>query len=138
MFDLLLRAQSMQTLREMGILVVGTLAVLFSRASRRTHIVLLMRRLSYRVEYAVIRFAIMWGVVASEDWPLELACVGMTLMIGAAVYTVYREREVRVVSGIPICGHVAAQSHVFGEGGGPEPDRKPRPRRQAAAGSGRR
>ena len=128
-FDFLLRAPEMLALREMGFLVICTLAVLFLSLVSANVYRNVEASIVAPIEYVAIPFSVLWGVIIWGDWPQASGWVGMTLIIGGGVYTVYRERErkVRLVSGIPIRGHAAVPGHVIGEGGGAESEMKPRP-----------
>ncbi|MGY8959740.1 MAG: DMT family transporter [Alphaproteobacteria bacterium] len=42
-------------------------------------------------EYIVLPMAIMWGVIVFDDWPDVTALIGITLIVGSALYAFWRE-----------------------------------------------
>lgn len=71
-------------------------------------------------EYVAIPSAALWGILIWNEWPDTLAWTGMALILGAGLYTVYRERtqQVDVMSASPMPGSASAAQVDDGEGRG--------------------
>ena len=61
-------------------------------------------------EYTAIPFAVIWGILIWNEWPDALSWAGMGLILAGGLYTVYRERqrEVEVMSGVPMPASASA------------------------------
>lgn len=71
-------------------------------------------------EYVAIPSAALWGILIWNEWPDTLAWTGMALILGAGLYTVYRERtqQVDVMSASPMPGSASAAQVDDGDGRG--------------------
>lgn len=82
-------------------LAVGIGGLMMSQAYRTTEAALIAP-----FEYAGMPMAIFWGVVVFGTWPDETAWVGIALICGAGLYTLWRETLRRAVVDIPAPGEI--------------------------------
>jgi len=45
--------------------------------------------------------SVVWGVMVFDEWPDTVAYVGMALILGAGLFTIWREGKVTPVPAVP-------------------------------------
>ncbi|MEM9332963.1 MAG: DMT family transporter [Pseudomonadota bacterium] len=55
-------------------------------------------------EYVALPMAVLWGIIIWGDWPALNAWIGMTMILGAGIFMIYREnlRNREIVSSVPM------------------------------------
>jgi len=93
--EFLLRPWVMPETRDLALMALvgvasGTGGYLISQAYR-----LVEAGLVAPFEYVALPMAVVWGIVVFGDWPDRVAWIGICLIVGAGLYTLWRETRVR-------------------------------------------
>ena len=108
--DFMLRAPAMPDGQDMLFLGFCTLAVLLLSVASSNAYRSVEASIIAPFEYTAIPFAVIWGILIWNEWPDALSWAGMGLILAGGLYTVYRERqrEVEVMSGVPMPASASA------------------------------
>jgi len=115
--DFLFRAPVTPTAQDAAFLVICTAAVLFLSMASSNAYRSVEASLIAPFEYTAIPFAVIWGIVIWGDWPDMMSYVGMALILGSGLYTIWRERarDVEVMTAAPMPASTAAAQPGDGE-----------------------
>jgi drug/metabolite transporter (DMT)-like permease len=128
--DFLLRAPSTMSLPHVIYLVICSFSVLLlSFASSNAY-----RSVEASViapfEYVAIPLGVVWGILIWDEWPDQLAFVGIVLILVGGLYTLYRENiksvDVITSSPMPATAAIAQPPDGFDDKGSPRNDLKPK------------
>lgn len=108
--DFLFRAPVMPGTNDVLFLVICTAAVLFLSMASSNAYRSVEASLIAPFEYTAIPFAVVWGIVIWGDWPDMMSFLGMGLILGGGLYTIWRERarDVEVMTSTPMPASTAA------------------------------
>ena len=108
--DFLFRAPVMPGAHDAGFFIICTAAVLLLSMASSNAYRSVEASMIAPFEYTAIPFAVIWGIVIWGDWPDTTSYIGMTLILGGGLYTIWRERarDVEVMTAAPMPASTSA------------------------------